>query len=157
MVWIVNMLQVKADALEHKLKRDINVKGQCLFFLFFFYRWSRNTLLNKVASWTKTSKISPPYSPLAEPWHTSEGRFLPVFALFSNLLPSIWRGLMVYKDTIFILGVQSSQYYNVSVLGLDSGYTVKYTPTSEEVPSGFTLGNSFRRRGIFDRISQVES
>ena len=31
--------------------------------------------------------------------------------------------------------------------------TVKYTPLPSEVPSGFALGNSFRRRGIFDRIS----
>ena len=39
----------------------------------------------------------------------------------------------------------------MSVLGLDSGYTVKYTPPPSGVPSGYPLGNSFRRRGIFDR------
>ena len=36
----------------------------------------------------------------------------------------------------------------MSVLGLDSGYTVKYTHPLSGVPSGFALGNSFRRRGI---------
>ena len=30
----------------------------------------------------------------------------------------------------------------VSVLGLDSGYTVKYTPTPEGVPEGKAGGNS---------------
>ena len=35
----------------------------------------------------------------------------------------------------------------MSILGLDSGYTVKYTPPPSGVPSGFALGN------FFDRIS----
>ena len=33
----------------------------------------------------------------------------------------------------------------MSVLGLDSGYTVKENPLSSGVPSGFPLGNSFRQ------------
>ena len=37
----------------------------------------------------------------------------------------------------------------MSVLGLDSGYTVKYSP--------FTLRNSLGRRAIFDCISLVSS
>ena len=45
----------------------------------------------------------------------------------------------------------------LSVLGLDLGYTVKYTPPPSGVPWGFGLGNSLRRRGIFDRISLVLS
>ena len=47
--------------------------------------------------------------------------------------------------------------YNVSVLGRDEGYTVKYTPLPEGVPEGEARGSSWRQRGIFDRISQVES
>ena len=47
--------------------------------------------------------------------------------------------------------------YIVSVLGLDSGYTVKYNPLPSGVPSGFALRNSFRQRVIFDRISLVSS
>ena len=45
----------------------------------------------------------------------------------------------------------------MSVLGLDSGYTVKYNPLPSGVPSGFALGNSFRPRVIFDRVSFVLS
>ena len=41
----------------------------------------------------------------------------------------------------------------LSVLGIDSGYAVKYTPSPSGVPSAFALENSFRRRGIFDRVS----
>ena len=40
----------------------------------------------------------------------------------------------------------------MSVLELDSGYTVKYRPLPEGVPSGFAPRNSFRQMGIFDRI-----
>ena len=43
----------------------------------------------------------------------------------------------------------------LSVLGLDSEYTVEYTPSV--VPSGFVLRNAFRQRGIFDRISLYPS
>ena len=45
----------------------------------------------------------------------------------------------------------------VSILGRDEGYTVKYTSSPEVIPEGKAQGNSGRRRGIFDRISQVES
>ena len=45
----------------------------------------------------------------------------------------------------------------MSVLGLDSGYTVKYNPLPSGVPSGFALGNSFSQNVIFDRISLVSS
>ena len=34
---------------------------------------------------------------------------------------------------------------------------VKYTPLPEGVPEGEARGNFRRRRGIFDRISRVES
>ena len=34
----------------------------------------------------------------------------------------------------------------MSVIGLDSGYTVKYNHLPSGVPSGFALGNSFRQR-----------
>ena len=43
------------------------------------------------------------------------------------------------------------------VLGLDSGYMVKYNPLPSGAPSGFALGNFFRQRVIFDRISLVSS
>ena len=45
----------------------------------------------------------------------------------------------------------------MSALGLNLGYTVKYNPLPSGVPSGFALGNSFRPRVIFDRISLVSS
>ena len=41
------------------------------------------------------------------------------------------------------------------VLGLNLGDTVKYSPLPSGVPSGFALGNSRRRRAIFDRRSLV--
>ena len=44
----------------------------------------------------------------------------------------------------------------MSVLGLNSGYTVKYTPLPSGVPWGFALGNSFRQRGIFDQEEKTE-
>ena len=34
----------------------------------------------------------------------------------------------------------------LSVLGLNTGYTVKYTPLPSGVPLGLALGNSFRQR-----------
>ena len=45
----------------------------------------------------------------------------------------------------------------VSVLGQHKVYTVKYIPSSEGVAEGEAWGNSWRRRGLFDRIYQVES
>ena len=45
----------------------------------------------------------------------------------------------------------------LSVLGLDSGYTVKYTPLPSGVTLVLALGNSFRQRGIFTRISLLSS
>ena len=45
----------------------------------------------------------------------------------------------------------------MSVLGLNSGYTVKYNPLSSGVPLGFALGHSFRQMVIFDSISLVLS
>jgi hypothetical protein len=38
-----------------------------------------------------------------------------------------------------------------------SGYTVKDTPSPSGVSSGFALLNSFRQRGIFDRVSLLLS
>ena len=43
----------------------------------------------------------------------------------------------------------------MAVLGLDSGCTVKNNPLASGAPSGFALGNTFRKRVIFDRISLV--
>ena len=44
----------------------------------------------------------------------------------------------------------------MSILGLNSGYTVKYNPLAS-VLLGFALGNSFRQRGIFDQMTLVLS
>ena len=44
----------------------------------------------------------------------------------------------------------------LAIIG-DKGYTVKYNPLPEGVPKGEARGNSWRQRGIFDRISRVES
>ena len=41
----------------------------------------------------------------------------------------------------------------MSVFGLDLGYTVNNNPLPSGVSSGFAIGNSFRQRVIFDRIS----
>ena len=57
------------------------------------------------------------------------------------------------KDT----SMEKCEYVTVSVEGLDSGYTVKYTPSTEGVHEGKARGNSWKQRGIFDRISQVKS
>ena len=54
-------------------------------------------------------------------------------------------------------GTAQQQVHTVSVLGRDKEYTVKYKPLREGVPFGFALGNSFRQRVIFDRISFVSS
>ena len=43
------------------------------------------------------------------------------------------------------------------LLGLDSGYKVKYSSPSLEVPSGFSFGNSLRQRAVFDCRSLVSS
>ena len=40
----------------------------------------------------------------------------------------------------------------LSVLGLNWGYSVKYSPLPLEVPSGFAFGNSLRLRAIFEYI-----
>ena len=53
--------------------------------------------------------------------------------------------------------VTYSVQYIVSVLGLNSEYTVKYRPPPEGVPEGKAQGNSGRLRAIFVRISRVES
>ena len=45
----------------------------------------------------------------------------------------------------------------VSILGRDKGYMVKYTPSPEGVSEGKERENYCRRKGIFDRISRVES
>ena len=45
---------------------------------------------------------------------------------------------------------------NVSVVGREEGYMVKYTPWAEGVPGGEAQGNSWRWRGIFDRISWID-
>ena len=41
----------------------------------------------------------------------------------------------------------------LSVLGLGSGYMVKYSPLPLGASSGFVLRNSLRQRAIFDRTS----
>ena len=46
---------------------------------------------------------------------------------------------------------------NVSVLGREEGYTVKYNPLPERVHKGKAWGNSWRQRVIYDCISRVES
>ena len=46
--------------------------------------------------------------------------------------------------------------FNVSVLGQDVGYTVKFNTLPEGVPKGKAQGNYWRQRVIFDRISWTE-
>ena len=41
----------------------------------------------------------------------------------------------------------------LSILGLDSGYTVKYRPSPFEDPFGWALGNSLRQRALYNLIS----
>ena len=66
-------------------------------------------------------------------------------------------GLIVHEINQVNIILMIVKNYIMSVLGLDSGYTVKYTPSPSGVPQGFALGNSFSRRGIFDHISLLSS
>ena len=68
-----------------------------------------------------------------------------VFGLIDNENNEVNISLIIVKSDI------------LSMLGLDLGYTVKYNPLPSGVPLGFALGNSFRHRVIFDRISLVSS
>ena len=47
------------------------------------------------------------------------------------------------------------QTYNVSVLGRDNGYTVKYSPSSEGVPKGKARWNFWRQRSILDSTEKL--
>ena len=60
-------------------------------------------------------------------------------------------------ETVLTILQAKTPWHPVSVFGRDKGYTVKYSPLPSGVPSGFALGNSFRQRVIFDRISLVSS
>ena len=66
-------------------------------------------------------------------------------------------GLIVNENNEGIISIISLKNYMLPVLGLNSGYKVKYSPPPLGVPSGFSLWNSLRRRAIFDRISLVSS
>ena len=64
-----------------------------------------------------------------------------------------------YKRGIYftVIGILILKNNILPVLGLNSGYTVKYSPLPLGVPSGFALGNFLRQRAIFDRTSLVSS
>ena len=68
-------------------------------------------------------------------------------------LQNIWK--MVYFMTQST--ISNICWDIVYVWGREEGYTVKYTPPPEGVPEGEARGNSWRRSGIFDRISRVKS
>ena len=55
------------------------------------------------------------------------------------------------------LASPGSANYTLFVLGLNLGYTVKYSPLPFKVSSGFALGNSLKPRAIFDGIFIVSS
>ena len=88
---------------------------------------------------------------------------IPVFALSSVrrinssgiAVGSIWLNIIeIYETIINIIILQNDI---LPILGLDLGYTVKYSPPHPELPPGFALGNSLRRRAILDHISLVSS
>ena len=60
----------------------------------------------------------------------------------------------IYEGIVIIIIIKNDI---LPVLGLDSGYTVKYSPWPLKVPSGFAFENSLRGRAIFDRIPLVLS
>ena len=76
--------------------------------------------------------------------------------LYRETLPVVPQGVYrlivneIYKGIFFITILKNDI---LLVLRLNSGFTVKYRPLPLGVPSGFALGNSLRRRAIFDRIS----
>ena len=80
-----------------------------------------------------------------------------VFIIKFSLSPKKFFGAKLTETAKIIIIIIIVRNEILSVLGLDSGYTVKYTPLPSGVPSGFALGNSFRQRGIFDRISLLLS
>ena len=54
-----------------------------------------------------------------------------------------------------IIIVMNCFNHRLSLIYLDKGYTVKHSPSTTEVPSGFALVNFFRQRTKFDSISLV--
>ena len=66
-------------------------------------------------------------------------------------------GLIVDKNKEGIISVIILANVILPILGLNLGYTVKYSPLPSGVPSGFALGNSLWRRAIIDRISFFSS
>ena len=79
------------------------------------------------------------------------------FSRQNGLCPREYMGLIgiVNEEGIIIIIILNNDI--LPVLGLNSGYTVKYSPPPSGVPSDFALKNSLRCRAIFDRIYLVSS
>ena len=80
-----------------------------------------------------------------------------VFIIKFSLSPKKFFGAKLTETAKIIIIITIVRNDILSVLGLDSGYTVKHTPSPSGVPLGFALRHSFRQRGIFDRISLLLS
>ena len=60
---------------------------------------------------------------------------------------------MLKIDENYISHPSNNQIWVVVILGQEEGYTVKYNPLPEEVPTGEAWGNSPRQRAIFPDLS----
>ena len=80
-----------------------------------------------------------------------------VFIIKFSLSPKKFFGAKLMETAKIIIIITIVRNDILSVLGLDSGCTVKYSPSPSGVPSGFALGNSLGRRAIFHRTSLVLS
>ena len=80
-----------------------------------------------------------------------------VFIIKCSLSAKKFFGAKLTETAKIIILIIIARNEILSVLGLDSGCTVKYSPSPSGVPSGFALGNSLGRRAIFHRTSLVSS
>ena len=80
-----------------------------------------------------------------------------VFIIKFSLSPRKFFGAKLTETAKIIIIIIIVRNEIMSVLGLNSGYTVKYSPPPLRVPSIFALGNSLRQRAIFDCTSLVLS
>ena len=80
-----------------------------------------------------------------------------VFIIKFSLSPKKFFGAKLMETAKIIIIIVIVRNEILFVLGLDSGCTVKYSPSPSGVPSGFALPNALGRRAIFHRTSLVSS
>ena len=117
-------------------------------------KW-RHLLLSKV--WTYSLQCCPICIIIISFVRMSVLRQDNVFIIKFSLSPRKFFGAKLTETAKIIIIIIVVRNEILSVLGLNSGYTVEYSPSPSGVPSGFALGNSLGRRAIFDRISLLSS